>query len=363
MNSWVLERYIKNLRTLDRTSINTFPFRVGRKSGLPLKLVSAKASREHAEIFEQHGLIYLRDLGSTNGSFINTRRVRGTSRIKHGDILHFADCEFRLMQIPWDEAIEGVDPDATIISNSDSIITSLPVGVSYLGELFSDAMVYALYQPVVDGSGADPYGYEILGRGSHPQLPAGPGQIFSIAESIGEAVRLSEMFRYAGISNASSDPVHRFFFNIHPEELNDYERLMGSLERIRKTYSSLKLVLEVHEQAVTDLVHMKQVKQDLSELDIELAYDDFGAGQARLLELIEVPPHYLKFDMALIRGIDKASQTRLDMIRFLVEMAQKIGSKTLAECVETKEEVEVCKDIGFDFYQGYFFGKPAKLRP
>ena len=47
------------------------------------------------------------------------------------------------------------------------------------------------------------------------------------------------------------------------------------------------------------------------QLNIDLAYDDFGAGQARLLELIEVPVKYVKFDIALIRGLPTATEARL----------------------------------------------------
>ena len=91
----------------------------------------------------------------------------------------------------------------------------------------------------------------------------------------------------------------------------------------------MQLTLEIHESAVTDLSEMRQIRSELTRIDISLAFDDFGAGQARLVELVEVRPDYLKFDMKLIRGIDQASAQRQQMLASLVKMASELGSAPL----------------------------------
>jgi EAL domain-containing protein (putative c-di-GMP-specific phosphodiesterase class I) len=55
----------------------------------------------------------------------------------------------------------------------------------------------------------------------------------------------------------------------------------------------------------------------LADLNIEMAYDDFGAGQARLAEIAGARPKYVKFDIGLIRGIDTADENRLRVLRTL----------------------------------------------
>jgi EAL domain-containing protein (putative c-di-GMP-specific phosphodiesterase class I) len=97
----------------------------------------------------------------------------------------------------------------------------------------------------------------------------------------------------------------------------------------------------------------------LSAMSIQLAFDDFGAGQARLIEMAEVAPEYIKFDIALIRDIDKASPAKLQMIRSLVEMTRQLGITTLAEGVSRDGEAIMCRDIGFQLLQGFLFGYPA----
>jgi EAL domain-containing protein (putative c-di-GMP-specific phosphodiesterase class I) len=98
----------------------------------------------------------------------------------------------------------------------------------------------------------------------------------------------------------------------------------------------------------------------LERLGIELAYDDFGSGQARLLELVEAPAHYLKFDVAMIRQIHSAPEARRDLIQMLVALAKKMGMQTIAEGIENIEDLQVCKALGFDFIQGFYYAQPKE---
>jgi EAL domain-containing protein (putative c-di-GMP-specific phosphodiesterase class I) len=104
-----------------------------------------------------------------------------------------------------------------------------------------------------------------------------------------------------------------------------------------------------------------RLRVELSRAGVGIAYDDFGAGQARLLELAEVPPHYLKFDMSLVRGIDTAPASRQSLLTSLVSVARDLLVYTVAEGVETAGEADVCMRIGFTHAQGFFFGRPRPI--
>ena len=99
----------------------------------------------------------------------------------------------------------------------------------------------------------------------------------------------------------------------------------------------------------------------LDDLDIRLAFDDFGAGQARLVELTETSPDNVKYDIELIRGLDKATPRRLRTLSTLVRMVRDLGIATLAEGTETLGEAEARREIGFELAQGIHFGRPAPL--
>jgi EAL domain-containing protein (putative c-di-GMP-specific phosphodiesterase class I) len=108
---------------------------------------------------------------------------------------------------------------------------------------------------------------------------------------------------------------------------------------------------------------MRKLRQLLNELDMQLLYDDFGAGQARLLEIIKVPPDILKFDICLIKGIHLLREKERKAVQSLLHMSQDLGIMVLAEGIEVREELEACVDLGFDLGQGYYMGKPSPNLP
>jgi EAL domain-containing protein (putative c-di-GMP-specific phosphodiesterase class I) len=138
----------------------------------------------------------------------------------------------------------------------------------------------------------------------------------------------------------------------------DDPRLIRSLRELRNAYPRLPMTLEIHEFAVTDPSRMRRIQAELRSMEMKLAYDDFGAGQARLVELVEVPPDYLKFDRQLVQNIGSAPDQRQQMLGTLVRMARDLGILTLAEGVESAEDSQACLQLGFQLGQGYFYGRP-----
>ena len=104
---------------------------------------------------------------------------------------------------------------------------------------------------------------------------------------------------------------------------------------------------------------MAALRDALTDLDVRLAYDDFGSGQVRLAELVEVRPDYLKFDISLVRDIHVASARHQQMVASLVSMVRELGVVPLAEGVETQAESDTCLQLGFELGQGFFYDKPA----
>jgi EAL domain-containing protein (putative c-di-GMP-specific phosphodiesterase class I) len=148
------------------------------------------------------------------------------------------------------------------------------------------------------------------------------------------------------------------FMNTHPNEIGT-PQLIESLEEFHQLTPRLTTVLEIHEGSVTDPATISELREFLHSLGMKLAYDDFGSGQARLLELAEVPPDFLKFDISMIRNIDTASAAKLTVLERLVAMAIDIDISPIAEGVESEAEAEICRNVGFTYAQGFLFGTPA----
>ncbi len=149
------------------------------------------------------------------------------------------------------------------------------------------------------------------------------------------------------------------FVNTHPAELEDTAGLLASLEQLRSRHPSSELVLEIHEEAVAKPSALQALRSSLEDLGIGLAFDDFGTGQPRLLELIDVSPRYVKFDRTWVEDLHRTSRNRREKLETLISLLKQWGVATIAEGVETAEEAKACADVGFELAQGYYLGRPA----
>lgn len=363
MKDWYLESHLVNNRIM-RVPLSRLPFYFGRDEKVDYPIDQPNISRRHAELFIEGGQLLIRDLHSTNGTYVNRHAVDKPTALDHGDVIHIAETELRLISSKFakvqDSDTDGRGYEKTIYNKTNlNLSQDLPWGIKELEELLEDGQITAKSQKIMAADGSL-YGYELLGRGTHALLPENPMMLFLIAESIGKEVELSELMRMKALETAEQRELEgAIFVNTHPAELDDQHRLIDSLSLACKQFPKQKIYLEIHEKAVTDVSSATELKSELQKLGIQLVFDDFGAGQSRLLELIDATPKVLKFDLALIESIHQAKNEKLTLIKKLLEISNELNITALAECVSNKEEYFYCKDLGFDLFQGYHFGKPS----
>lgn len=357
--AWFLEGYRGPGRGLERIALSPLPFVVGRQATANLALGSSLVSLRHAEIYAGDGGCWLRDLGSTNGTFVNKLRVAQAVCLADGDILHFADQEFRIaLDVNADDTVSLAMPAmATLEMPLLELQRRLTGGRKEMQQLLAERAVAPAFQPIVRLTDGERVGYEALGRGNLPGLPAEPGALFDLAGAFKLDRQLSRLMRERAVEAALSlggKPL--LFLNTHPAELADIRGLLASLSSLAAEKGRLSVVLEIHESAVTDIDAIRMLRLGLAELGVGLAYDDFGAGQARLLHLSEAPPDYLKFDISMVRDLDRASEGRHRLLESLVGTCRELGIETLAEGVERQAEAEAARAVGFELAQGFLFG-------
>jgi EAL domain-containing protein (putative c-di-GMP-specific phosphodiesterase class I) len=225
-------------------------------------------------------------------------------------------------------------------------------------KLLAEPAVTPFFQPIFRLGDSRPVGYEVLIRSRLVGLET-PEAMFRVAAERSQEPELSELARREGLRLARRLGLSgQMYLNTHPSELQN-GRLITSLRKLRKEYSEMEIVLEIHESSVTSWQGLAELRIQLRDLGIRLAYDDFGVGQSRLMELADAPPDVIKFDMCLIRGLARASDERRSLVRSLVQLVHELGVTSLAEGVETREEATACAALGFELAQGYFFGRPT----
>lgn len=357
---WFLESIAADGSRVTYT-ITRLPFRIGRDQENDLVVTTLGLSRHHALLSPDiSGQVRLTDLNSTNGSFVNRQRIEGSCLLNENDIIHFGTAEFRLRM--------RASEQTRLMSASEMHTMLVPNGMN-LSELFvpNEAEFLALLdghgltgaaQPIVDAQSRQIVAYELLGRANHPVLPCSPIRLFELASALDREVELSVAFRRFGITSiAPRLKGYPLFANTHPKETFS-EEFFASLVALRRNMPDLDLVVEIHETAVTEPRQLLALAVRFREIGIRFAYDDFGAGQARLVELGDAPADFVKFDMGLIHEIHLASQRKRRVVSDLVKLVLDLGSVPLAEGVEMEAEAQICCEMGFTLIQGFLTGKP-----
>jgi EAL domain-containing protein (putative c-di-GMP-specific phosphodiesterase class I) len=347
--TWFLAGCLSAQEPLCRIRVNDTPFQIGRQPGLDLVLPSRLVSKAHARLLSVGDDLFVRDLSSTNGTFVNGQRIVQDTPVCDGDLLAFADVEFRLecVTVDWggQTSATGIGSEAWVLSNFDELV--------HHGLLI-------VFQPIVSAESAQTVGYEALARSNIPGVKSA-AEMFSLAARLRTEAQLSHRCRMRAGETARALPnAPRIFVNTCSIETAD-GGLLHSLGTLRAAFPDTNFAVEVNEKTVTDPEGMLGFRRGLEELDIDLAFDDFGAGQSRLRELVRVPPNYVKFDSSLLRDLPLAPARQRSFVQSLVHMVQDLGIRAIAEGVESRECLEVCRDVGFDLAQGNLLGRPLPV--
>ena len=216
--------------------------------------------------------------------------------------------------------------------------------------------VSPVFQPIVNLKTLEIGGFEALSR-FRPAKGKTPEQWFDAAHAAGLSPELELHAIRKAIEHAYRLPSAAFLsLNASPETLlcDDFSRLVGGLH-------GESLVVEVTEHAaVEDYEPLQRAIDRLRRHGVRLAIDDAGAGFASLKHIVRLLPEFIKLDLFLIRGVHEDPVKRA-VVAGVLGMASQIGGEVIAEGVETKEELRVLVDLGVEWAQGYYLGRPGPL--
>lgn len=224
-----------------------------------------------------------------------------------------------------------------------------------------DAGLEVAYQPIVHLGSGQVIAYEALARPRHPETSS-PLEFFSALERAG--LRLAgERVAFAAAMAGWSPRRQRekLFVNASPLTLVDDGFEVAELLELadRHDLAPSDLVIEVTEsEAVDDIEALTLRVRRLRRLGIGVAVDDAGAGHASFRVITRLRPSYIKLDRDLVHGVD-SDGARHAFIEAMVRFARQIGSRLIAEGIETEAELASLAGLGVEAGQGFFLARPG----
>jgi EAL domain-containing protein (putative c-di-GMP-specific phosphodiesterase class I) len=223
-----------------------------------------------------------------------------------------------------------------------------------------------VYQPVFTTEG-ELVAFEALLRWQHPIWgPVSPAEFIPTAEKSGLIVPIGdwvidEVCRQALDWNAEHLRPIKMFANVSGVQLErpDFSAKIANALK-RSGLAPDRLELEITESwVISDLRGAAGKLQQLRDRGIGVALDDFGTGYAAFDYLQELPLDTLKIDRSFIQRLDRPG-ANLSTVRAMTILARQLGLKTVAEGVESEEQVRQLAAMGCDLMQGFLLGRPLK---
>jgi len=220
------------------------------------------------------------------------------------------------------------------------------------------------YQPKVRLADGRIVGVEALVRWNHPHDGLlMPGRFIPVAEETDLIVQLSNWvldraladqaaWRESGLTTV---PVA---VNISAREFAQSdlpERVQAALSRHAVTADRLELEI-TESMAMSSSSHAVNLLHQLAEVGVAVSIDDFGTGYSSLSYLKQFSLDHLKIDQSFVRALDDDNRA---IITAILGVARGLGFQTIAEGVETREQLRILLELGCEQAQGYLFSRPV----
>ncbi len=227
-----------------------------------------------------------------------------------------------------------------------------------------DGSLVVYYQPIVDIATRQPIGYEALLRWNHPERGfIEPASFIEVAEQTGLIVPigawvLETACAWAVQLDSTSTGAPSIAVNMSLMQLREPGLVTDVRTVLERTgLEPARLHLEITESMALAMDSTARVLEELHDLGVQLAVDDFGTGFSALSRLKDLPMDMVKIDRSFVRGLetDPVGKT---IVGAIVTMARALGFYVVAEGVETEQEFEAVRRLGCDAAQGFYLSAP-----
>lgn len=227
-----------------------------------------------------------------------------------------------------------------------------------VAQVIRERAVSIVYQPILDISNQQIFGFEALARGPAGSLFS-PLNLFRVAQKNGLLHEAEMLCLSRALEESKCLPTAtRVFVNISPDTL-----LKSHSEVLRMVLrSDYDIVLELAEVGVSAKKQsvLNDVLADIRIKGTKIALDDIGSGDRDFKNICEIPSDFLKIDRGIIEGLTKNNHYQA-ALKALVTIARDLDSHVIAEGVENPKQLEAIKAAGIGLVQGFLISKPMSV--
>jgi len=216
------------------------------------------------------------------------------------------------------------------------------------------------YQPIVDNKTKKIIKYEALARLIKDDDVMPPGTFIDISKKIKYYHKitraiLKQSFNHFGINSEIGVSI-----NITIEDIANIRTFNLIIDLLNQNKFNHNITFElVESDGIEDDQLFNRFVDTIKSYGAKISIDDFGTGYSNFSYLAKLEPDYLKIDGSLIKNIKNTKE--FDVVKTIIDFARMYGIKTIAEFVENEEIFILVKELGIDYSQGYYFGKPVSI--
>jgi diguanylate cyclase (GGDEF)-like protein len=254
----------------------------------------------------------------------------------------------------WRPNVERDAQRRVNIRVTDEIVTAL-----------NERRIVLAFEPVVDALSRQPSFYECLVRMEQHdgQVLLAP-DIVPVAEKLGLIRLVDHRVLELAVSELAAQPNVQLSLNISPDTTMDPD-WWASIESLMRAHPGVaeRLIVEITETvAIRDLDDVRGFVTRLKSFGSRIAIDDFGAGYTSFRNLRKLGVDIVKIDGAFVQNITRSADDRA-FVQTLIDLARRLGIKTVAEWVQDEASAAMLRDWGCDYIQGRLTGLASSQPP
>lgn len=239
----------------------------------------------------------------------------------------------------------------------------MKVTAEMVREIIEKKDIIVEFQPIYSLNTKKYIGLEALSRGLYNGEIVSPYFLFEYAKKDGNVLTLDRICREKAMrafSAESSAP--SLFINFETSVLNGLTSGTGEILRTaaENHISPQNIVIELNESRVKDSYNLMMFVDFYRSKGFLIALDNVSAGLDTLNRIMLINPDIIKIDRAIVSQIENNKYNQ-EVFRSIINTAKQIGAMTVAEGVETVDEVITCMILGVDYFQGFYFQKPEQF--